>query len=1374
MKLRSRVIQGEEANRSAFSLAAIAPQTRPGNRVTSTRCNIKNLFLALAQWRKHCNTSQSLLSQFFSLLSHENERTNHDLNGASRAPNMTSNPNADFTRSRDTTSPLARRTTFSTFSSLANRLSNANSEAGESSTAGSKRNSLITSSLNDGLGDEAAGLKGSLDIEKPVKDGRGSHRSHRSRNSGGFLLSNAVFESPVGNATSSATATESQPQHRHSIHESKGKGPLRSPEKKYTKRRSNVGASVGGSPLAANVTSAGSETVGHNSVERRSTADNANGGGGNSMRSTATGLDVDSAQIVNLALNLSESRRNASRRVISTPLPQLPGGIGESTMGGSLRQYLQQQRRASRNISPKPDRGDRGSRITSGQRINSPLQAAFDTLPEGQYQYHFSASTLARAEKAKNAIELMAQYRRLLQFVPPLKPQTLERPDTETSARPASESPTSFGFAPSRSVSASASSIRQLGRPYNPLQYIRNRKVRARNSKAIDGEAQGFGDIDRVSDWVDEVSKGANSEDYQTADCLMLPAFTNPSEDAASPHASPPSAGKTQATAAKIRRPRIDWITTPADMLADIFWLEQDDNKKLIEDRHGHMIFPPKTELRRPLSRRSEEPEPKMSPNPVIKKEEPDLDLRIDTKLPEFKSIRTESERAYDSPASRARQKLRDVRDATRIHHSRHSSMRENRLLRSRSRSDSDSSDIDLPRQRRRRSRTTDSRDRGKDILEKQMMEMLAKEAKQTEWSAPHDFEGQEVVESIESRNSSHNGGFDRSKNPSVSHSRSPSLVKQDTRLKRDSLKAGGSSGRASLEVPGGNPRGSLEFDSTAPNSPQTKASKIANAFVPSIAMDLSSPPRSRNTSPSRRPLSRVRSKILPFYDRNHEPYRGRTEDEYPEALAGSKEPTPESPDTPEHRRRSRSPLKKVDSRRTDDSLKPIRTAGSIRRGKGEESGIRGLFKSSKNSVTRVSDFLWKKEPSGISSGFSTDESDIEDLRSSQTKSEKKGSRESSTGTPLDDFDAIAARKEKPSLISDMPVFTSPFDRRGRSTRAKDDSVSLEPTLSQEQNAREERRRYTRTQLLDLPPRIDVHTASPTSSPDMGPVDRFRRDSSVSDIESTRGSYSNGVQSADARLNAILSLPGKLGSRRNALPVTGLSNLETSYDTRPSMEGKRQWSISDRGTSVNRGPMTKREIARVRALLLSSGIKAKEISRRAAEPKDLRTDQDSRYKDVALLAKEEIQLVPKSQEHRLAAKIISDDIQLSSQMWHTSADTFCNITVSDLLDKIESLRSRVGDSLTPLARKAADEADEVSKDLVTSQTLQVKSIGDKISKMMRRRSRKFRWLRRGGWVMVEWALVGVMWWVWFMVVLVRIVMGIGRGTVAGLRWLFWL
>jgi Fe2+ transport system protein B len=202
--------------------------------------------------------------------------------------------------------------------------------------------------------------------------------------------------------------------------------------------------------------------------------------------------------------------------------------------------------------------------------------------------------------------------------------------------------------------------------------------------------------------------------------------------------------------------------------------------------------------------------------------------------------------------------------------------------------------------------------------------------------------------------------------------------------------------------------------------------------------------------------------------------------------------------------------------------------------------------------------------------------------------------------------------------------------------------------------------------------------------------------------------------------------------------------------------------------------MTKREIARVKALLLSSGIKAKEIARRAAETQDLYTTAESPYTEIAKLAPEKVKPMPKSQEHLIAARILSDDIQLSKQVWQASADLFCNATIQDLIDRVEDLQSKIVENLTPMARRAADEADEVSKDLVTSQTLKVKRITDTMDKMLRRRRRRLRWLRRGGWVMVEWVLVGVMWMVWFSVVFVRVFLGIGRGFVRVVRWLLWL
>ncbi|KUJ23859.1 uncharacterized protein LY89DRAFT_679149 [Mollisia scopiformis] len=1267
---------------------------------------------------------------------------------------MTSNQNAplDNRQSRDisASSPIDRRTNSSTLSTGTNRFSVGSNKTGESSTAASQRSSFITGGMVDGFVDGADEQLAS-DNHKAVRESRASHRSQKSRGSGGFLLNNSVFEAPA-QPPANSTVTPSESTHRHSTQEPKGKSSLRSPEKRHGKRRSNVGSGIGGSPLAANVINAGTGN-GTATDQTKAGIEGQNYTAGS--RQASSGLDVDSAQIVNLALNLSESRRNASRRIISTPLPPAPG-IRESFVGGSLRQHLQQQRRVSRNVSPKPDRGQRAMTASpriAGQGTGSPLQSAFDSHSDGQYQYHFSASTLARAEKAKNAIELMAQYRRLLQYVPPLKPV----PSNSRAITP--ESPGTSMHIPSRSVSSTNPLVQPLGRQYNPLQYIRNRKVRARNSRAIDGEAQGFGDLEKVSSWVDAVTQQASLDEFQAADAT-LPPFSKAAEDAASPHASPNShIGKGHNTPAKIKRPRVDWMVSPADLIADVFWLEQDDNRRMVEDRNGRPIFPQSTDLKRPMSRRCDGFEPKKSPLPA-KAEDLGIDLRIDTKLPEFKSVKPASEHFSDSTTSRARRKLHDVRESTRFHHGHNGSARDSRLrLRSHSRSDSSSSESDIHRAPRRRSGTAESTDRTKDILEKQMMEMLAREEKES-GRDNQNLHSKSRQGSEENQKPSPKDELEKVSNGKASHSRSESLVKD----KHESLR-GGSSGRASLEVPGTHPRSSLEdLNTTAPNSPVSKATRIKNAFIPSIGMDLSSR-KTRQSSPVRKPLARMRSKVRPFYDRDHPSHEQADDDEMLFGVSSSsKDHARESPETPDPRRRSMSPVKKISSRATDDGNSLKKTA-SIRKGKGEDSGIRGLFKA-RNPVSRVSDLLFKKEPSamGTSSGFSTDESDVEDAR---LKGDSKGSRDSSAGLPLDDYEAASPQKERSSYLRNVPVlptFTSPFERRGRSTRAKVNEMSPEP----ESSTSDKRSRIGRK--VDAP-RIDVQNASPTSSPDSHPNRRYDRDSSVSDIDSRRGSMSNGVQMADARLNSILGLPGK---RRNALPITGLSNLETSYDTRPSLEGKRQWSISDRDMSSQRGPMTKREIARVRALLLSSGIKAKEISRRAAEPKDLKKPDESAYNNLANLAKHPPPPVPKSQEHRLAARIISDNIQLSSQLWRESADTFVNETVATLIENIANLQHRLVDNLTPMTRTAADEADEVSKDLVTSQTLKVKRITDTIDKMTRRRRRRFRWLRRGGWVLVEWALVGIMWYVWFMVVIARVVMGVGRGVVGGLRWLFWL
>jgi hypothetical protein len=140
----------------------------------------------------------------------------------------------------------------------------------------------------------------------------------------------------------------------------------------------------------------------------------------------------------------------------------------------------------------------------------------------------------------------------------------------------------------------------------------------------------------------------------------------------------------------------------------------------------------------------------------------------------------------------------------------------------------------------------------------------------------------------------------------------------------------------------------------------------------------------------------------------------------------------------------------------------------------------------------------------------------------------------------------------------------------------------------------------------------------------------------------------------------------------------------------------------------------------------------------------------------------------------LAGASLSTAIQNSGRRWQASADQFTYQTSPQLQNRIGDVRSRVADDLSERCRQAADLADETNRDLALGQPLKVKVVVDIIEKMLRRRRRRLRWLRRALWLTVEWLLVGFMWYVWFMVMILRVFLGIGKGMWNGVRWLLWL
>jgi hypothetical protein len=237
--------------------------------------------------------------------------------------------------------------------------------------------------------------------------------------------------------------------------------------------------------------------------------------------------------------------------------------------------------------------------------------------------------------------------------------------------------------------------------------------------------------------------------------------------------------------------------------------------------------------------------------------------------------------------------------------------------------------------------------------------------------------------------------------------------------------------------------------------------------------------------------------------------------------------------------------------------------------------------------------------------------------------------------------------------------------------------------------------------------------------------------------------------------------------------------------------------MSDRDAST--GPaVSKREIARLHALLLSAGIHAAEMDRRAKQRKLLpsplpatakittttTTTHDPpppTWQDIARLApdaatRHHLLTTPLSQTdmYPLAARALASSVSSSAAHLDAQAARFAADAAPALLRRAEALRAKVAGELTSLAQNAADAADDAGHDLTVAQRLKVKRVADAMDKMLRRRRRRFRWVRRAGWLLVEWLLVGAMWYVWFVVMLARVVLGVGKGVVRGVRWLLWL
>jgi hypothetical protein len=241
-------------------------------------------------------------------------------------------------------------------------------------------------------------------------------------------------------------------------------------------------------------------------------------------------------------------------------------------------------------------------------------------------------------------------------------------------------------------------------------------------------------------------------------------------------------------------------------------------------------------------------------------------------------------------------------------------------------------------------------------------------------------------------------------------------------------------------------------------------------------------------------------------------------------------------------------------------------------------------------------------------------------------------------------------------------------------------------------------------------------------------------------------------------------------------PVTGLAQAGVSaadgpQDKRRGVSSQsRTWSISNRSisTSVDSGIPERREIERTKALLLTSGIKAREITRRAESIRRPPPD----FLQKAFPGGPVPQVI-RLHEFDVAATGLLRRFEASHDRFQRSVESFPK-TSGALKMQLSQLEDMVNQTLAPRVRALADDAENLSVELNTTSTLAVKQLSDKLDKGMRKRHRRLRWLRRTGFVMLEWALVGMLWWVWLIVMAFKVLRYIFRGALSGIRWVLWL
>jgi hypothetical protein len=187
-------------------------------------------------------------------------------------------------------------------------------------------------------------------------------------------------------------------------------------------------------------------------------------------------------------------------------------------------------------------------------------------------------------------------------------------------------------------------------------------------------------------------------------------------------------------------------------------------------------------------------------------------------------------------------------------------------------------------------------------------------------------------------------------------------------------------------------------------------------------------------------------------------------------------------------------------------------------------------------------------------------------------------------------------------------------------------------------------------------------------------------------------------------------------------------------------------------------------------LLLSSGIKAAELVRRERQQ---RSAPPAFLEQAAKSTQAVLHPVPRKEEHVVAARLLTSALDADTLRLHRAAESFRTDTVAPLHAHLSDLHASVSDCVER-ARNTADEAVGFGALVTGGKTIELRRVVDALEKFRRKRRKRLKWIRRVGFGLLEWGVLLFMWWVWLVVVIVRGVGGVVRGSYRAVKWVFWL